>query len=265
MPIITLLTDFGLEDGYVASMKGVILGISPDVRLVDLSHLIVPHGIRSGAFVLSSAYHCFPWGTIHVAVVDPGVGTTRNAIALRTPDYMFVGPDNGLFSWIMRKESKWECRVLENPACFRSEVSMTFHGRDIFAPVAAHLAAGFSWEMLGATCQPQMAEWTAVRHVDCGLSGEIVHVDHFGNAITNITYHDLNTMMLEEGHCLKVKNTMVPVMATTYGEVEKNVTVALMGSSGHLEIAVNHGSAAQVLGLSPGDPVELLKAKSGFS
>lgn len=262
MTIITLLTDFGLEDGYVASMKGVILGISPDVRLVDISHLIVPQGIRSGAFVLSSTYDCFPRGTIHVAVVDPGVGTARNAIALRTPDYCFIGPDNGLFSWVMRKESKWECRTLENPACFRSEISMTFHGRDIFAPVAAHLAAGFSWEMLGGMCQPQMGEWAAVRHEEGGLFGEIIHLDHFGNAITNITYRDLDAMMLERDHCLKVKNTMVPVMHTTYGEVKKNVIVALMGSSGHLEIAVNRGSAAQVLGLSPGDPVEILKANT---
>ncbi len=186
-PIITLLTDFGLEDGYAAAMKGVILGIRPDARIVDISHLVPPRDVRAGAFVLASTCGFFPAGTVHVAVVDPGVGTARAAVAIRTPRYFFVGPDNGLFSLALQRETTWESRTLENPAYRLPEVSSTFHGRDIFAPAAAHLAQGAPFEEFGPPCTLSVPDWTAVVRSGESCTGEIIHVDHFGNAVTNLT------------------------------------------------------------------------------
>ncbi|NLI82351.1 MAG: SAM-dependent chlorinase/fluorinase [Deltaproteobacteria bacterium] len=259
--VVTLLTDFGLEDGYVACMKGVILSIAPHVHLVDASHLIPAQAICSGAFVLSSFYSFFPPDTIHLAVVDPGVGTSRKAIVLRSSQYTFVGPDNGLFSFILKNEPKCKCRALENPAHFRSSVSMTFHGRDIFAPVAAHLAAGAPWEDFGPPHDPYVAEWVSARHTPMGVSGEIVHLDRFGNGITNITRQDLENFPEERDLSTSVRGWSLSIVPGTYAQMEKDRPFALWGSSDHLEIACNQGSAARMLELSPGTPVHVRKTR----
>lgn len=253
--IVTLTSDFGLRDWYVASMKGVILDIDPEARLVDISHQIAPQDVRSGAFVLFASYGCFPCGTVHLAVVDPGVGTGRLAIAVRTASGIFIGPDNGIFSLVLQKEEAWEARSLENPDLQRKPVSRTFHGRDIFAPAAAHLAAGIEFELLGPACAPVISQWASPSCTSAGIEGEVIHIDRFGNAITNVTPDALG----EPGQSVRWKvrageGAGLPVLET-YGLVSPGSALALVGSSGFLEIAVNQGNAASELGLYTGTGV----------
>ncbi len=255
--IITLLTDFGLRDGYVASMKGVILGINPEATPVDISHLIPPQDVRSAAFVLFTTYEYFPDETVHLAVVDPGVGTGRRAIAVRTPSCFFVGPDNGIFSFILRKEKNSEARVLENPRFRREPVSMTFHGRDIFAPAAAYLTRGESFESLGPVCEPVTLPWSAPVVGSRRIEGEIIHIDHFGNAITNITLEELEEQAPAQNWAVRVGETVVSSIYDTYGTGRPGEVLALAGSSGFIEIAVNQGSAADALGLKAGFKVAI--------
>lgn len=254
-PIITLLTDFGMEDTYVASMKGIILGICPETHLVDITHLIPPQDIRAAAFLLGTMYRDFPPGTIHLAVVDPGVGTKRRALALRASDYFFVGPDNGLFSWILRKERDWVAYSLEVPRFRRPTVSGTFHGRDIFAPAAAHLANGTPISDFGPSHTPQIAPWCSVTHAERTLRGQVIHVDHFGNAITNLTRDDLKALAPEDQCIVQVKNLNISALSKTYSDAKPGSVLALIGSSGHLEISINRDHAARILEIEPGDPV----------
>jgi S-adenosylmethionine hydrolase len=278
VPIITLLTDFGIRDGYVAGMKGVILGICPEALIVDISHLIPPQDIRAGAFVLSTVYRDFPPETIHVAVVDPGVGTQRRAVAVRAGDYYFVGPDNGLFSWILASESPWTAHCLENREYWRpwrnglsfgktagegGSISATFHGRDIFAPVAAHLARSVRLEALGPACAPHIALWSEPVREGEELRGEVIYVDRFGNGITNIRRPDIEPF-LQRGRWQRIvqvngsKGSSRVNLVQTYGEVAPGTAIALIGSSEWLEIAVNQGSAAERLNIGPGSTVCLL-------
>lgn len=256
-PIITLLTDFGLEDTYVASMKGVILGICPDARLVDVSHLVPPQDICTGAFLLVSVFNDFPAGTIHLAVVDPEVGTDRRGLIVQADQHLFVGPDNGLFSWIWREAGSCEAYRLERPGFWRPQVSKTFHGRDIFAPVAAHLGMGVPAQAFGPPCTPRLAAWTEPVEAEGRIMGEVIHIDHFGNAVTNITRKVL--LRLAEPSRLEVcvgELSPCPLVAT-YADQRIGSSVALVGSSKRLEIAVNQGHAARVCGLRRGDPVSV--------
>lgn len=259
-PVITLLTDFGLRDGYVASMKGVILGINQRATLVDISHLIPPQDVRSAAFVLFTTYEYFPDGTVHIAVVDPGVGTERRAIAVRTAAYVLVGPDNGIFSFILRKEKSWEARVLENPRFRRESVSMTFHGRDIFAPAAAYLTRGESFESLGPVCEPVTLPWSLPVIGSRQIEGEIIHIDHFGNAITNVSLKELEEQAPAENWAVHVGEIVLVSISPTYGRGRPGEVLALAGSSGFVEIAVNQGSAADALGLRTGGKVVFVLA-----
>lgn len=257
-PIITFLTDFGLRDGYVASMKGVALSICPEAILIDISHEIPAQAIRSGAFVLASACTSFPRGAIHVAVVDPGVGTSRNAIIVRAADQLFIGPDNGLFSWVLRAAPEYEARSLANPAYRMQRVSPTFHGRDIFAPAAAHLARGAAFEDFGPPCTPLIEGWTTpasgIRHIQ----GEVIHIDRFGNAITNITSKDLDRLSTNGDPLIvwTAEHRIGPI-ERTYGDQPPGTVLALIGSLDHLEVAVTMGSCAHRLGLKIGDPVDI--------
>ena len=260
-PAITLLTDFGLLDGYVAAMKGVILGIAPEARLVDISHMVPPQDIRSAAFILFTSYAYFPPGTVHLAVVDPGVGTERRPIAVRTRSYFLAGPDNGLFSLILEKETGWEARTIENTDLFREPVSATFHGRDIFAPTAASLCLGRPFDTIGPVCSPFIAEWSTPVRTDGMIEGEIIHIDRFGNAITNI-----DREMAASGIQVRWKARIggipdLPVL-DTYGRASKGSALALIGGSGFVEIAVNMGNAASELGLHTGMKVTLLDLSS---
>ena len=253
--IITLLTDFGLQDGYAASMKGVILQICPDAQLVDISHLIAPQSVRSGAFVLSACYEYFPHGTIHLAVVDPGVGTERGAIAIRTRSCFFVGPDNGLFSLILRKETGWEARRLENRQYRRSPLSSTFHGRDLFAPAAAHIACGAQFDTLGPACDPVSPHWGEPIIGRGEVRGEVIHIDRFGNAITNVLSETLEKQGPVEKWMITAGKSAINSIEQTYGRVRTGEPLALTGSTGFIEIAVNQGNAAFQLELGLGTRV----------
>ncbi len=253
-PIITLLTDFGLNDGYVASMKGVILGIAPEARLVDVSHLVGPQDVRSAAFILFTSYSYFPPQTVHLAVVDPGVGTRRLAVAVRTPSCFLVGPDNGIFSLVLGKESSWEARSIENPEFYLQPPCPTFHGRDIFAPVAARLAMGTPFEILGPPCLLEISQWSSPVREKAAIRGEVIHIDRFGNAVTSVSRRDLEELAPLDKWLARIKSAAFPIL-DTYARIPPGNALALAGSSGFLEIAVNRGNAAGKLDLSPGSMV----------
>ncbi len=276
MPILTLLTDFGTEDEYVGVMKGVILSIAPGVHLVDLSHQIPPQDVRRAALLLSNAVPYFPPDTVHLAIVDPGVGTERRPLAIHTPLGMFVGPDNGLFSWVLAEVPEWVAVEIRDPAYRLPRVSFTFHGRDIFAPAAAHLAAGVSPERLGPRVEDPVMLPLPRLEIGAGvLEGEILYADRFGNLVTSIgrLLRAEDALMLvpafrpgkgplsmfsAETARVVLAGTELRGIRRTYGEVAVGEPVALVGSSGFLEIAVRQGSAATVLGAAPGTPVKVL-------
>jgi S-adenosyl-L-methionine hydrolase (adenosine-forming) len=252
---ITLTTDFGARDWFVGTMKGVVLGINPRAAIVDITHEIPPGDIRAGAFALMAGYRYFPRGTVHVVVVDPGVGGQRRAIAMHTADYFFVGPDNGVLSWTLGREKIKAIRQLENPKYFLKSISHTFHGRDIFAPVAAHLSRGLPLQRLGHELKDFIRlPWPKPAKQRNEIRGEIVHIDRFGNAITNIEtglIPNRRKIICETAGKWKVSC----FFAAFYGAVPANSPVAVIGSSGFLEIAVNGGSAAQRFGLKTGGMV----------
>jgi len=260
--IISLTTDFGLADGYVGTMKGVILGIDPTATIVDVSHDIRPQDVREAAFILYAAYPYFPQGTIHVVVVDPGVGSERRAIALRTPRATFVAPDNGVLSYVVARERVEEIVDLTNPRYHLSPVSRTFHGRDIFAPAAAHLARGIPLAELGQPLTDIVAFPLPRPQVrpDGTIVGQVIHIDRFGSLITSIMSTDLRGHPLLREGIVKIKGQSIRGIANNYAEVAPGKLLALIGSSDHLEIAVSGGSASQTLEAKVGDEV-LLKAK----
>jgi hypothetical protein len=275
-PLITITTDFGIADGYVGTMKGVILDIVPQAQLVDISHHISPQDVRQAAYVLYTMYPFFPPRTVHLVVVDPGVGSARRPIALRTPAGAFVAPDNGVLSYIMARERVEAVVELADPRFQLPQVSHTFHGRDIFAPGAAHLAAGVAWDAFGpAVADPMTFPTPQLEGTPGRIRGEVLHADHFGNVITSIG------VLVWEGETLRlapafpqgglprdlsfsaaaatveVKGQRIAPVHPTYAAVERDAVLALIGSEGHLEIAVREGNAARRLDLAPGDPVTL--------
>jgi len=254
-PTVTLLSDFGLQDGHAAAMKAVILTVCPDARLVDISHIIPPQNIRSGAYVFYSCYRYFPKGTIHLAVVDPEVGTQRGAIAIRARACCFVGPDNGIFSLALREESEWEARRLENERLRPGPLSRTFHGRDLFAPAAAHLACGFPFEEIGPLCEPVFPNWHEQWVGKGEVRGEVMHSDRFGNVITNVPGKVLEEQGPAGNWALKAGNRVIESIGETYAQVRAGEMLALTGSTGLIEIAVNRGSAASELKLESGTEV----------
>jgi S-adenosylmethionine hydrolase len=257
-PIVALLTDFGTSDGYAGVMKGVILGIAPVVRLVDLTHDIPPQDILTGAWVLHTAWRYFPEETIFVCVVDPGVGGTRLPIALRAGGRCFVGPDNGLFSYVLASGAAEHAIALDRSEYHLMHPSATFHGRDIFAPCAAHLAAGASLTALGSaldptalvTLLPPPPEW----HGGV-LAGHILHVDRFGNLITDFAAALADAILASPGVVLQVGSHAVTARAPTFAAGPEAAPFALRDSSGHVAIAVRNGSAADLLGVTRGAEV----------
>lgn len=256
--IVTLLTDFGLKDAYVAAMKGVILGIAPDAVLVDITHDVPPQDIRWGAYLLKSCFRDFPPGTIHLAVVDPGVGTLRRPLAIETLHCVFIGPDNGLFSYALAKEKIWEARALKNSAVRRASVSPTFHGRDVFAPAAAHVAAGFPFVALGPVIKPVDPSWPAPRKTPDGIVGTVLGWDRFGTIITDLEREHL--ACIDEGTPIHVVlgTERIRIFGRTFADVPPGEALALFGSSDHLEIAVNQGNAAKRFGAQKGGPVKVI-------
>lgn len=259
-PVIALLTDFGTWDWYVASMKGVMLGIAPQVRLVDIAHQIRPGKIRAASFVLQQCYRDFPQGTVFVCVVDPGVGTARAPVAVRCDGYTFIGPDNGLFSFLRTagagSVSRMQIREITHAGLTGKNPSPTFHGRDIFAPAAAHLAAGVPFENLGPERQT-LAEIVQFppEFIKRKILAEIVFVDHFGNGITNVAREAFERYFGAPAS-VRFQKQEVPLLRT-YAEVPVGQPLAYFGSGGWLEIAVNQGSAAERFDLFPGMSVKL--------
>lgn len=255
MRLITLTTDFGTQDWFVGVMKGVIMSLSPQAMCIDLTHDIPPGDVRAGAFALASSYAYFPRGTVHLAVVDPGVGTDRAAIAVATDSYLFVGPDNGVLSLAIQRETVRACHRLENPEFFRQPVSNTFHGRDIFAPIAAHLTRGVLLEEMGPPHPaPVQIEWPRPVFGLDRVTGVTVYVDRFGNFLTNLPGEEI----VQRGGQPRVKvgRRILPLVSTFQG-VAEGEPLAYIGSTGLIEIAVNGGSARQVLKLKLDQPVEV--------
>jgi S-adenosyl-L-methionine hydrolase (adenosine-forming) len=260
MRIITLSTDFGTEDWFVGTMKGVIASISPKTTVVDISHAIASGDIRTGAFALATSYKYFPKGTVHVAIVDPGVGSKRQSIAVQTERYFFVGPDNGVLSYALRGEKIKAVRALENTAYFMKPVSQTFHGRDVFAPIAAQLAAGLAIAKLGpAVTKFVRLDWPEPTLNLKSIEGEVIYIDKFGNAITNISGATFASPRGKHFEIFKGRKRLCS-FATHYQAVPAGQAVAVPGSSGYLEIAVNGGDARAILELALGDSVAVRPA-----
>jgi S-adenosylmethionine hydrolase len=247
--IITLTTDFGERDPYVAMMKGVVLSINPWARIVDITHGISAGSIQEGSTIIEEAFRYFPPGTIHVGVVDPGVGGKRRPIAVVAEGHFFVGPDNGLFWPIIDVHPPTEVIHLTEKRYWMDTISSTFHGRDIFAPVAAHLSRGIDPYLLGEKIDnPITLGHPSVRREHDLLVGEVIRVDHFGNLITNITGEELSELPSSENLVVTIGGLALKGIRTTYGDVSEGEPLALMGSSSLLEIAVNRGSAVEKLG-----------------
>jgi S-adenosylmethionine hydrolase len=267
-PIITLTTDFGLADAYVAAMKGVILSLNPAATIVDITHQIRPQQVAQATFLLAQALPYFLPGTIHVVVVDPGVGTAREALALATPEMLLVGPDNGVLSAALPEETRqrawprpdagevelpegYRAVTLRRRRYMRKPVSATFHGRDIFAPAAAHLSLGVRLEALGPAARKVRAlpPFRARRRPDGTLEGRVLHVDGFGNLITDVRAEDVSTGRVE----VSIGGQRIEGLAHTYEDAPD--LKALVGSTGYLEVACRGGSAAYRLGVDVGAAV----------
>lgn len=255
MAIITLTTDFGSADHYVACMKGVILQQAPTTQIVDITHSIAAHDVVHGAFVIRQAFDYFPEGTIHVVVVDPGVGTTRRLLAASYDGQIILAPDNGIVSLVHRDFALDELRQIANGRLFRQDVSATFHGRDILAPVAGHLARGLSLVNVGPVIdQLEILNLEQPAPLQQGgIQGQVLYVDHFGNLITNISEADLAAAV---GNAVDLSVHVGPLrvgpLRTTYADVNPGEIVAILGSTGMLEVAINQGSAASQLRAAPG-------------
>jgi S-adenosylmethionine hydrolase len=258
-PIITLTTDFGLRDPYVAEMKAVILSICPNATIVDIAHEIEKFNIRMGAYVLASASSYFPEGTIHLAVVDPGVGTKRRPLLIQTKHDYYIGPDNGVLALAAKSLDIEHMYEIANRNLMLPKISTTFHGRDIFTPAAAHLANGIPPSQFGPEIRkivmPKFAKF--VRRKDM-LVGEAMHIDGFGNIITNFGEKELDLMKIKTIVNVKVKNVRQKLkLCKAYAEVERQQPLALIGSHNFLEISINQGNAAEVFKIKSGDKVTL--------
>lgn len=275
-PIIALLTDFGLADAYVGTMKGVALSICPSARLVDLTHQVPPQDVRAAAYLLSTAFRHFPPETVFLIVVDPGVGTAREAVAVETAHGCYVAPNNGVLSFVLPHVEVRHAVVLDNPQYRSASVSQTFHGRDIFAPAAAHLAAGVPISELGPAV-PELFKLDPPRLVigARAVEGEVLAIDHFGNVITSIgplawenDYLTLapdqpraneDPLLIPAQTCrVEIAGQTLDGVLPTYGAAARGALLALVGSSGQLEIGANQGSAAALLRVKTGDPVILI-------
>lgn len=260
--VITLLTDFGSEDYFVGAMKGAILSINPQALIVDITHEIPPQDIEAAAFNLLAVYQDFPAGTIHVAVVDPGVGSTRRPILIECGGQFFVGPDNGIFSWICEREGNCRAIHLTNEQFWRHPASATFHGRDIFAPVAAALSTGVAITEFGAELSDHVRLEVLLPEVasDGRIVGRVIHIDRFGNCITNLTREHFGGDQTASGAKLLINGREISSFRQFFSEgaVDGNDLFCLVGSTGFLEIAARNSSAATVLNAQRGNTVTLI-------
>lgn len=264
MSVISLMTDFGLKDGNVGVMKGVIWGIAPEAEIADLSHLIAPQNIREAALILARSAPYFPENSIHIVVVDPGVGTSRRPMAAKIGAQYFVGPDNGTITLLLEHAEKegWATGFvdLNKSEYWLPNVSYVFHGRDIFAPAAAHLAIGVPLQDLGtAFDNPVKLELPKPEKTAQGWRGEVIHIDHFGNAASNIRIETLGAALKEmDKISVRLGGVEIQGLVNTFGERALGELVALLGSTGNLIVSVVNGSAAQRLNVKVGDPFEVI-------
>jgi len=259
VPVISLLTDFGISDYFVGAVKGVILSINPDAQLVDITHEIPPHDIAAAAFTLLAAYQSFPPNTIHLAIVDPGVGSNRRPVIAKTRAGTFVGPDNGIFSYVLEQAADYDLFHITDQQYFRASVSNSFHGRDIFAPVAAALSRGARPKAFGPKIvDPVVLPSLKPLRKKNGLEGRIIHIDTFGNCITNFTKADMleNPRLLVKG---KRINTFKQYFSEQTGS--RAELFGIWGSAGFLEIAATNKSAARLLRAKRGDAAKLVKSR----
>jgi len=259
--MITLLTDFGLSDYFVPAVKGVILTINPEVPIIDITHDVAAHDIQSAAFTLGACYRNFPSGTVHVVVVDPGVGSSRRAIIADAGGYFFVGPDNGVFSFIYARESNPRVFHVTDDRYFRHPVSATFHGRDVFAPVAAHIARGAMPEEIGAEIDDYVRfeiprpEWIETRGM---IEGRVIHIDRFGNCVTNFTEAELKLDEIASSTKIHLRGREVGRFNAYFAEATgRDDLFAYLGSAGFWEIALWRRSAAEFINAHHGDEVIL--------
>jgi S-adenosylmethionine hydrolase len=265
--MITLLTDFGLSDYFVPAVKGVILTINPEVRIIDITHDVAAHDIQAAAFTLGACYHNFPSGTVHVVVVDPGVGSSRRAIIAEAGGYVFVGPDNGVFSFVYARESNPRVFHVTNDRYFRHPVSATFHGRDVFAPVAAHIAGGTRPEEIGAEIEDyvrfEIPRPRANPRANHGpgpdmIEGRIIHIDRFGNLVTNFTEDELKLSDIAPSTKIHIKERDVRRFNAYFAEAgDHDDLFVYPGSAGFWEIALWRRSAAEFINAHRGDKVIL--------
>ena len=259
--IITLLTDFGNADYFVGALKGAILSVNPTASIVDITHAIPAYDVEAAAFTLLAAYSAFPEGTIHVAVVDPGVGSARQGILINTQGHYFIGPDNGTFSYVCDRADAATVEIfhLNNVRYFREPVSPTFHGRDVFAPVAAAVSSGLPPDKLGTRIQDvvRLPSITPDASRDGKIKGRIIHIDRFGNCVTNITPAELTASMIADGALVRIKGKTVKSFRNYFAEDsgKGDKLFATWGSAGFLEIAVANDSAAKLLKAKRGDVV----------
>ena len=256
--IITLTTDFGLNDHYAGALKGAVLSVNPDARVIDITHLIQPGNIIEAAFIMVEACLFFPKGTVHIGVVDPGVGTKRRLVIIETEQYLFVGPDNGLLSLAAKKDGIKRVVEITAPRLFLNPTSATFHGRDIFGPVAARLSIGLDPIEAGREIAGDIVSLKIPRPKRNGMAlrGEVIHIDSFGNLIVNIKSADIERLSAKQVS-ISVKGAALKGIKKTYGLAKQGSLLALIGSSGCLEIAVNQGNASKTLFAKVGDEVML--------
>ena len=261
MSVITLLTDFGGADYFVGAMKGAVLSADPRAVIVDVTHVIPAFDVEAAAYTLLSACETFPAGTVHVAVVDPGVGSERRALASECAGHFFVGPDNGLFSYVFERGGAARVVRLTNRKYFRQSVSATFHGRDVFAPVAGALSVGVALDELGE----EISDWVRLaplapsRRADGSLEARVIHIDRYGNCITNVTRAELTDEQIARGVLIEAGGRIITDFRGFFADAdaETGAPFALWGSAGFLELAAFRASAARLLGLTRGQSIKI--------
>lgn len=257
-PIIVLTTDFGSSDNYVGILKGIIAGLNNRARIIDNTHDVPSYNINSCRYVLETSYKYYPRGTIHLAVVDPGVGTGRKALLIESKDYFFIGPDNGSFSFLHKKDIK-RIISIKNRKYFLKEVSSTFHARDIFAPVAGYLSLGILPDEFGSKITSiKRLNPNKIRKTKSGLTGDIIHIDSFGNIVTSFRLNNLP----DGSFLIYLGRNKIGRLRKNYGSVKEGAPVAYLNSFGYLEIAVNSGSAADYFSVDYGSKEKILIASS---
>jgi hypothetical protein len=263
-PVIAFLTDFGTKDHYAGTVKGVVLSICPEAACVDITHEIPPHDVMAGAVELAAAYKYFPPGTVFVAVVDPGVGSARRPIAAEAGGYRFVAPDNGVLTLVFKERPPTHVVELTEPKYARPTVSRTFEGRDRFGPAAAWLARGIALSAFGRTLNDwQTLDVAEPIITESQMIAEVVRVDRFGNLVTNVDRRTFDRFVSAERIEIVAGAATAGKVVTTYADADPGASCALFGSSEHLEIAVNGGSAAERLGLGPGAKITISKLRQG--